>query len=219
MRAQQRWQSKSQEGLFDFSRSISFFRTASNISCLPLLVGLHAWQHPYYITKICHWDVLDGHRLPSTLTFFLQKIFARSTSLFLPLFTFETTWEVFFFYISDGGSRDRDIMFRYQRYLVFCFLGCVVKFQARKAYNNSWRRSTSSNPCNWVCVFFLFLSFLFFFFFLPTFSIFSRSNAHRHSHNQGRCRETWKGRKETLESSSLHSIWGLQISVWLGVII
>ena len=41
LRAQQRWQSKSQEGLLDFSRSISFFRTASNIFCLPLLVGLH----------------------------------------------------------------------------------------------------------------------------------------------------------------------------------
>ena len=41
LRAQQRWQSKSQEGLLDFSRSISFFRKASNIFCLPLLVGLH----------------------------------------------------------------------------------------------------------------------------------------------------------------------------------
>ena len=115
-------------------------------------------------------------------------------------------------YFSDGGSRDRDIIFIDRRYLVFCFLGCVVKFQAREA--NSRRRGTSSNPCNWVCVLFLFLSFLFFFF-LPTFSIFSRSNAHRHSHNQGRCKETWKGRKETLESSLLHSICGLQINVWL----
>ena len=35
--------------------------------------------------------------------------------------------------------------------------GCVVKFQAREA--NSWRRSASSNPGNWVCVLFLFLSF------------------------------------------------------------
>ena len=64
---------------------------------------------------------------------------------------------------SDGGSRDRDIIFRDRRYLVFRFLGCVVKFQARDA-NNSWRRSTSSNPCKWVCVLFLFHSFLFFFF-------------------------------------------------------
>ena len=170
-----------------------------------------AWQHRYYITKVYPWDVFEGHRLPSTLTFFLQKIFARLTSLFLPLYIWNHVRSVSF---SDSGFRDRDIMFRDRRYIVFRFLGCVVKFQAREA-NNSWRRSTSSNPCNWVCVFFLFLSFLFFFF--P--SYFSRSNAHRHSHNQRRCRETWKGRKETLESSSLHSICGLQINVWLGVII
>ena len=43
---------------------------------------------------------------------------------------------------SDGGSCDRDIIFRDRWYLVFCFLGRVVKFQARKA--NSWWRSTSS---------------------------------------------------------------------------
>ena len=107
-----------------------------------------------------------------------------------------------------------------QRSTVSCisFPCCVVKFQAREA-NNSWRRSTSlNNPCNWVCVLFLFLSFLFFFF-LPTFSIFSRSNVHRHPHNQGRCKETWKGRKETLESNLLHSICGLQINVWLGALI
>ena len=156
----------------------------------------------------------EGSPAPFCFNFFSAKdICTINFTFFLPLFTFETKWEVFFF-ISDCGSRDRDIIFRDRRYLVFCFLGCVVKFQAREA-NNSWRRSTSSNPCNWVCVFFLFLSFLFFFF--P--SYFSRSNAHRHSHNQRRCRETWKGRKETLESSSLHSICGLQINVWLGVII
>ena len=69
--------------------------------------------------------------------------------------------------------------------------GCVVKFQACEA--NSWRRSASSNPGNWVCVLSFFLSFflyfslalfLFFSFFPPTFSIFSRSNAHTHT-NKG----------------------------------
>ena len=50
-----------------------------------------------------------------------------------------------------------DIIFRDRTCLVFCFLGCVVKFQAREA--NSWPRSASSNPGNRVCGIFVFLSF------------------------------------------------------------
>ena len=73
---------------------------------------------------------------------------------------------------SVGGSCDRNIIFTDRTYLVFCFLGCVVKFQARKV--NNWRKSASSNPCNWVCVLFLFLSF--FSFLLLAF--FLRSNTH-----------------------------------------
>ena len=48
----------------------------------------------------------------------------------------------------DGGLRDRDIIFRDEKDLVFCFLGCVhvVKFLAREA--NSWRKRASSNPGN-----------------------------------------------------------------------
>ena len=158
----------------------------------------------------------EGSPGPFYFNFFSAKDICTIDFTF---FTFIYIWNhVRSVSFSDGGSRDRNIIFRDRRYLVFCFLGCVVKFQAREA-NNSWRRSTSSNPCKWVCVLFLFHSFLFFFFFLPTFSIFSRSNAHRHSHNQGRCKETWKGRKETLESSLLHSICGLQINVWLGAFI
>ena len=47
---------------------------------------------------------------------------------------------------SDGGLRDRDIIFRDEKDLVFCFLGCVVKFPASEA--NSWQRKASSNPGN-----------------------------------------------------------------------
>ena len=47
---------------------------------------------------------------------------------------------------SDGGLRDRDIIFRDQMDLVFCFLGCVVKFPAREA--NSWQRRASSSSGN-----------------------------------------------------------------------
>ena len=49
---------------------------------------------------------------------------------------------------------DRDIIFRDETDLVFCFLGCVVTFPARES--NSWRRRASSHPGNWVCVFFSF---------------------------------------------------------------
>ena len=74
----------------------------------------------------------------------------------------ETAWKVFLFK-TVGRVFDRDIIFRDRTYLEFCFLGCVVKFQASEA--NSWQRSASSNPGNRVCVLFLFLSFFLFFFF------------------------------------------------------
>ena len=50
-----------------------------------------------------------------------------------------------------------DVIFRDRTCLVFCFLGCVGKFQAREA--NSWPTSASSNPGNRVCVLFVFLFF------------------------------------------------------------
>ena len=105
---------------------------------------------------------------------------------------------------SDGGLRDRDIIFRDEKDLVFCLLGCVVKFPARKA--NSWRRRASSNSGNLECVSFFF----FFFFSFYHFSIFFTIKR-THSNKQERC-EDMKGRKET-EISSLHSISGLQINV------
>ena len=47
---------------------------------------------------------------------------------------------------TDGGLRDRDIIFRDENDLEFCFLGCVVKFPGREA--NSWGRKASSIPGN-----------------------------------------------------------------------
>ena len=60
---------------------------------------------------------------------------------------------------SDGGVRDRDIIFRDQMDVVCCFLGCEA---------NSWRRRASSNPGDKVCVSF----FSFFPFLVNSFSIF-----------------------------------------------
>ena len=47
---------------------------------------------------------------------------------------------------SDGGLRDRDIIFRDETVLVFCSFSCLVKFPALEA--NSWQRRASSNPGN-----------------------------------------------------------------------
>ena len=63
---------------------------------------------------------------------------------------------------SDGGSCDRDIIFRDRRYLAFCFLGCVVKFQAREA-------RARILAIEFVCFFSFFLFFSFFSFLLLAF--------------------------------------------------
>ena len=79
---------------------------------------------------------------------------------------------------SEDGLRDRDIIFRDQIDLVFCFLGCVVKFPAREVTSGGEGRvRILAIGCD--CAFFPF--------FLPSyrFSIFSRSNAHTHTNKEG----------------------------------
>ena len=148
--------------------SISLFRTATKI--LLAFISRAAWQHRYYSTKVGHNWVSRSFLL------FSAKMFARLTLQFL--FTYicicNRVRSVSF---SNGGLRDRDIIFRDETDLVFCFFSCLVKFPAREA--NSWRRRASPNPGNWVCVFFSFFS--------PSyrFSIFSRSNAHTHTNKEG----------------------------------
>ena len=132
-----RWQSKSYEG----SLSISLFRTATKI----LFAFISREKGVLKVT------------LPSTLIF-SAKMFARLTLQFL--FTYicicNRLRSVFFFF-SNGGLRDRDILFRDEMDLVhvFCFFSCLVKFPAHETIN-SWRRRASPNPGNWVCVFFSF---------------------------------------------------------------
>ena len=92
---------------------------------------------------------------------------------------------------SDGGLRDRDIIFKDETDLVFCFLSCLVKFPALEA--NSWQRRASSNPGNPG---------------VSSFSIFFYDQTHTLTQTRNRrCEDTRKGRKET-ESSSLLSISG-----------
>ena len=192
-----------------FHGRLAFFFTATNI--LLTFISWAGWQHRFYITKIGNGrkDRLEGYAPFCFNFFFLQTIFAQLTPLFYLYLHLKPILRSVSF--SDTGSLDRDIIFRDRTYRVFCFLGWVVKFRAREA-NSRWR-SASSNPdlaIEFVFFFTFLLSVFSFLFFLPSFRIFSRSNAH--TLHKGKCDETRKGRKET-ESNSLHSICGLQINV------
>ena len=134
-----------------------------------------AWQHQYYVQRESRPLKKRCFGRSRSLLLFSAKMFARLTLQFL--FTYicicNRVRSVSF---SNGGLRDRDIIFRDETDLVFCFFSCLVKFPALEA--NSWKRRASLNPGNWVCLFF---------FFPPSyrFSIFSRSNAHTHTNKEG----------------------------------
>ena len=70
---------------------LAFFAQPQKFYLPFLIISRAGWQHLYYITKIGRWrkDGLEGNA-PYCFTIFLQKIFARLTSLFLHLFEFET---------------------------------------------------------------------------------------------------------------------------------
>ena len=155
---------------------------------LPLLVELHGStdttaRKSAIIEEKMFWKVT----LPSTLIF-SAKMFARLTLQFL--FTYicicNRVRSVSF---SNGGLRDRDIIFRDETDLVFCFFSCLVKFPAREA--NSWRRRASPNSGIWVCAFFFFVS--------PATALAFFLNQTHTLTKQGRCEDTWKGRKETVQ--------------------
>ena len=102
-----------------------------------------------------------GHTL-FCFNFFLPKIFTQLTSpAFLPLFAFETVWEVFLFQ-TVGRVNVRDIMSRDRTYLVFCFLGLRDEVSGSRSRLLAEKRELESNR---VCVLFVFLSFFLFFFF------------------------------------------------------
>ena len=130
-------------------------------------------------------------------------------NFFLPNTFSQLTLQVFFFTFicvrnrarsvsfSDGGFCGRDIIQRSN-------VSFILALETNRS--NSWRRSASTYPVSWECVFFSLSFFLsVFFFFLLTDNIFSSF-----------CAKTQKLPKEVeKESSSLHSISGLQINVWL----
>ena len=83
---------------------------------------------------------------------------------FFFFFSFEIVWKVFLFQ-TVGRVIVPDILFRDRTCLVFCFLGCVVKFQAREAIKQLAERcelaSWQSSLCAFCLSFFLFFFFSF----------------------------------------------------------
>ena len=134
------------------------FSTQPKRFFLHLLVRRAAWQHRYYSKKVGHWrnGVLGGHA-PSHFNFFLQKMFARLTLQFPSTYICICN-RVRSVSFSDGEIRDRDMIFRDETDLAFCFLSCLVNIPALEA--NSWQRRASSNAGNWVCLLFFFFPFL-----------------------------------------------------------
>ena len=157
---------------------------------LPLLVWLHGSTDTTSRKSAIEEKMFSRKvTLPSTLIFSAKDVWTINLTDSFYLYLYLKPHEKCFF--SDGGLRDRDIIFRDERDLVFCFLECVLTFPAREA--NSWRRRATSNWQLSVC-FFLFFS-------LPTvLAFFFFTIKRRHSHKQGKGEDTRKGRKET-ESS------------------
>ena len=148
-----RWESKSHESSF----SISLFRTA--IKILLAFISRAAWQHRYWLhyeSRLSLKNRCSG-RSRSLILHFSSAKDVCTVSFLVRIFVFETTREVFLLRLWVAWLI---LTLRDRTYLVFCFLGCVVKFPAREA--NIWRRRASSNPGNWVwlCLFSLFFAFL-----------------------------------------------------------
>ena len=85
---------------------------------------------------------------------------------------------------SDGGSRDRDIKFQLSRMcLVFCFLGCVVKFPQFPARELEKLTAGGEARARILAIefvsFFLFLSF-----FLNYFLLMIKLNEHAHTNKR-----------------------------------
>ena len=152
------------------------------------------------------------------LYFFLQKTFERLISLFYHYLHLKPREKYFFsiqcvawsWYNITERSNISCILFPWRAWWSFRHAKLTAGEEVR-ARTLSRQFSLSSFSLSF------FFSFLFFFF-LPTFSIFFDDQTHILTQTRGEggrgCEETRKGRKET-ESSSLHSICGLQINVWL----
>ena len=167
LRVRLRWQSKSQERLLDheFSRSISFLFSHKD-SSQRLMWALMMYRH--YITKVRHRkDVLEGHTLFCLILFyfiFLQKMFARLTSLFLSYLHLKPYEKCFFFRRWVAWL----FLIKYskiERVLYFAFLAAWWSFRHAKPTAAVDREAQARIlAIEFVSVCSFFLSFLFFFF-------------------------------------------------------
>ena len=113
---------------------------------------------------------------------------------------------------SDGGSRDRDIKFQLSRmYLVFCFLGCVVKFPQFPArelekLTAGGEARTRILAIEFVC-FFSLSFFLLFLKLLPTHDQIKRTRSHKQEGANGVNCLTYKGLFSLLQAYKLQNIY------------
>ena len=160
LRARLRWQSKSQERLISHGRLA--FCTATKILYLLAFISWAASStdnvsRKSAIEEKMFWKVM----LSSGLIFFQQKIFARLTSLFLPLFAFETTWEVFLFK-TVGHVIDRDIYSEIEHIWYVFPLAAWWSFRHAKLTAGGRERKLEywqSSLCDFSLSFFLFFFF------------------------------------------------------------
>ena len=160
--ARLRWQSASQEGLLDFSRSISFFGRPQRFYLPLLLISRAGWRHWYYITKVGHWrkDGLEGHA-PFCFPFFLQKIFVRLISLFYLVYLHLKPREKYFFSIQWIAWSWYNII---QRSNVSCILFPWLRGDVwgTRSYQPAKKSKFESCPGNLVCLSFSLSFYLFF---------------------------------------------------------
>ena len=145
---------------------------------------------------------------PLYYNFFFCKrhLHDQLNSFLLPIFVFETVWEVFLF-----QTLGYVIVTNIQRWKGSCILfpWLRVKFPAREA--NSWRRKAGSNPGNWVCIFFSFFS-------LPPVLAFFHDQTHTLTQTRKVRRHTERPKGDREQFASL-DFWITQINVWLGAFI
>ena len=125
---------------------------------LPLLVGLHGSIDTTSRKSAIEEKMFRKVPLPSTLIFSAKDVCTINLTFSFYRYLYSKPHEKCFFFRRWVTWSWHNI----QRWkgTCFCFLGCAVTFPAREAN----RRRASSNPSNWVCVFF---SFIFCFSFLP----------------------------------------------------
>ena len=107
------------------------FSTPPQRFFLPLLVGLHGCTdtaaRKSAIEEVMFWKVT----LPSTLFFSAKDVCTINFTVSFYLYCICNRVRSVSF--SDGELRDRDIIFRDERDLIFCFLSCLVKFSGTRS--------------------------------------------------------------------------------------